>query len=103
MVINLIDRDALRAQARQAKPFEHFKIDNLLEEGFANRVLGAFPSYREAVKVGRSFTAVNEHKKVQVTNAALFAEPISLLNQALTAPEFVDLLGYVLDIPNLLA
>jgi hypothetical protein len=103
MIINPIDRDTLRAQVRQARPFPNFKIDNFLDEGFANCVLEAFPSYQEAVKVGRSFTAVNEYKKVQVTNAALFAEPISQLNQALATPEFVDLIGYVFDIPKLLA
>jgi Rps23 Pro-64 3,4-dihydroxylase Tpa1-like proline 4-hydroxylase len=103
MIINPIDRDAIRAQVRQAIPFPHFKIDNFLEEELANRILEAFPSYEEAVKVGRQFAAVNEHKKVQVTNASLFAQPIAQLNQALAAPEFVDLLGYVLDIPNLLA
>jgi len=103
MTINPIDRDALRAQVRRARPFPHFKIDNFLDEEFANRVLEAFPSYEEAVKVGRLFTAVNERKKVQVTNASLFAEPITQLNQALAAPEFLELLAYVLDIPNLLA
>jgi Rps23 Pro-64 3,4-dihydroxylase Tpa1-like proline 4-hydroxylase len=103
MIISPIDRDALREQVRHATPFPHFKIDNFLEEEFANRVLEAFPSYEEAIKVGRQFSAVNEHKKVQVTDASLFAEPIAKLNAALAAQEFLDLLSYVLDIPNLLA
>jgi hypothetical protein len=103
MIIKPIDRDTLQAQVRRAIPFPHFKIDNFLDEEFANRVMEAFPSYEEAVKIGRQFAAVNEHKKVQVTNSSLFAEPIARLNQALAAPEFLDLLGYVLDMPNLLA
>jgi hypothetical protein len=103
MMINPIDRDWLRAQVRRSKPVPNFKIDNFLDEGFANRVLAAFPSYDEAIKVGRSFAAVNEYKKVQVTDAALFAEPVAQLNAALAAPEFVDLLSYVFDISNLMA
>jgi 2OG-Fe(II) oxygenase superfamily len=103
MIINSIDRELLRAQVRQAKPIPNFKIDNFLDEAFALRVLAAFPSYDEAVKVGRSFAAINEFKKVQVTNASLFAEPIAELNTALASPDFLDLLSYVFDIPDLLA
>ena len=103
MIINPIDRDALRAQVRQAKPFPNFKIDNFLDDEFADRVLAAFPSYEDAIKVGRTFAAVNESKKVQVTDAALFAEPIAQLNAALAAPDFLDLLSFAFDIPKLLA
>jgi hypothetical protein len=103
MIINPLDREALRALVRQSKPFPNFKIDNFLDEEFANRVLAAFPTYEEALKVGRVFAAVNEHKKVQVTNAALFPEPIAHLNAALASPEFLDLLSFVFDIPNLQA
>lgn len=103
MIINPIDREVLRAQVRQSKPVPNFKIDNFLDEAFAFQVLEAFPSYEEAVKVGRSFAAVNEFKKVQVTDATLFAEPITRLNGALASPAFLELLSYVFDIPNLLA
>jgi 2OG-Fe(II) oxygenase superfamily len=103
MMINPIDRDWLRSQVRQSKPVPNFKIDNFLDEEFADRVLEAFPSYDEALKVGRSFAAVNEHKKVQVTDVALFAEPVAQLNAALAAQEFLDTLSYVFDIPNLIA
>jgi hypothetical protein len=103
MIIKPIDRELLRAQVRQSKPVPNFKIDNFLDDEFALRVVTAFPSYDEALKVGRSFAAVNEFKKVQVTNASLFAEPIAQLNLALASPEFLDLLSYVFDIPNLLA
>jgi hypothetical protein len=103
MIINPIDRDLLRDQVRHSKPVPNFKIDNFLDEQSALQVLAAFPSYDEAIKVGRSFAAVNEFRKVQVTDAALFAEPIGRLNAALASPEFLELLSYVFDIPNLLA
>jgi Rps23 Pro-64 3,4-dihydroxylase Tpa1-like proline 4-hydroxylase len=103
MVINPVDRNALRTQVRQTTPFPSFKIDNFLDEAFANQVLAAFPSYQEALRVGRVFTAVNEARKVQVTDASQFAEPIAQLNRALASPEFLDLLSFVFDIPNLIA
>lgn len=103
MITNPIDRNALRAQVLQATPFPFFSIDNFLQEEFADRVLAAFPSYQEAVRMGRTFATVNESRKVQVTDASRFAEPIAQLNQALATPEFVDLLSFVFDIPNLTA
>jgi 2OG-Fe(II) oxygenase superfamily len=103
MLINPIDRDTLRAHVRQSKPVPNFKIDNFLDEEFANRVLAAFPTFEEALKVGRTFQAVNESKKVQLTDASHFAAPVAELNQALAAPEFLELLSYVFDIPDLLA
>ncbi len=103
MVINPIDRDALRRQVRDAVPFPHFKIDNFLDEAFAEQVLHSFPSFEESLKVGRSFKAVNEQRKVQVTDAQLFPEPIAELNLALASPEFLELLSEVFEIPDLLA
>ncbi len=103
MIINPIDRESLRAQVRKASPVPHFKIDGFLDPTFAESVLEAFPSFDEALKVGRTFSAVNEQKKVQVTDSSLFSQPIAQLNQALAAPEFLELMSYVFDIPNLLA
>jgi hypothetical protein len=103
MTIKPLDREALRETVRAAKPFPHFSVDGFLDEAFADRVLEAFPSYHEAVQMGRLFSAVNEKGKVQVTDANRFAEPVAQLNQALAAPEFLDLLSYVFEIPRLLA
>ncbi len=103
MIINPIDRDALRAQVRQSTPVPNFKIDNFLDEDFANQVLASYPSFEDALKLGKSFSAVNERNKVQVTDSRLFAEPVAELNRALASQEFLDTLSYVFDIPNLLA
>jgi len=100
--INPIDRDALRAQVRAAKPFPFFQVDNFLKEDFANRVLEAFPNYEQAKKIGREFAAVNERGKVQVTDSKQFAEPVRQLNEVLACQEFLDLLSYAMDIPKLL-
>jgi 2OG-Fe(II) oxygenase superfamily len=101
--INPIDKEALRERVRTAAPVPNFCIDNFLEESFADTVLAAYPTYAEATKVGRSFTAVNEKGKVQVTDSSTFAEPIAELNRTLASPEFLDVLSYVFDMPNLLA
>jgi Rps23 Pro-64 3,4-dihydroxylase Tpa1-like proline 4-hydroxylase len=102
MLINPIDRDALRARVRQAAPFPHFCIDQFLEAEFAEQVYQAFPSFEEAARIGRSFSAVNEKGKIQVTDASKFAGPIAELNRALAAPEFLDLLSSAFEIPRLL-
>jgi hypothetical protein len=103
VIINPIDRDELRSRVRAATPFPNFSIDHFLDDAFAERVLASFPSFEEAAKMGRSFYAVNERGKIQVTDASKFAAPIAELNSALAAPEFRELLSYVFDIPNLLA
>ena len=48
MIINPIDRDWLRG-VRESKPVPNFKIDNFLDEAFANRVLGRFRRTEEAL------------------------------------------------------
>jgi hypothetical protein len=101
--INPIDREALRDRVRTAQPVRNFSIDNFLEESFAREVCASYPSYEEAVKVGRVFTAVNEKKKVQLTDSSSFAEPIAELNRTLASPEFLDLLADVFGMPNILA
>jgi 2OG-Fe(II) oxygenase superfamily len=102
-LLNPIDQDALRAHVRKSKPVPNFVIDNFLKPDFAQRVAEAFPPYQQALAVGRSFQAVNEKGKVQVTDSAQFPEPIRQLNELLAAPELLGLLSYALDIPELLA
>ncbi len=101
-VIRPLDRDALRQQAQTAVPFPFIAVDNFLDPAFADQVVASFPKFEDAVKVGRSFNAVNEKLKVQVTDKAQFSEPIARLNQELAAPEFLDLLSHVFAIPKLL-
>lgn len=101
--IRPIDRESLRQQVRTATPVPNFCIDNFLDPAFAESVIAAYPSYEDAMKVGQSFSAVNEKGKVQLTDSKAFAEPVAELNRELASPEFLDLLAYVFDMPNLLA
>lgn len=102
-ILNAIDREALRDQVRRSTPVPNFLIDNFLKEEFAHQVADAFPPYEEAAAMGKSFRAVNEKGKVQVTDTARFPEPIQQLNSALASPEFCELISYALEVPNLLA
>src|SRR4051812_29617060 len=102
-VIRPLDRDDLRRQARGARPFPNVCIDHFLEDAFAEEVLAAFPTLDEALRMGRTFSTVNERGKVQVADPRQFAAPIARLNRALSAPEFLDLLSTAFAIPNLVA
>ena len=103
MIINPLDRDELRNRVRNATPVPNFCVNNFLDPAFAERVVASYPTFEEAAKIGRSFAALNERGKIQVTDSSKFAEPIAELNRALAAPEFLELLSYVFEIPNLLA
>jgi hypothetical protein len=102
-LINPLDRHALRDQVRSAKPFPNLCLDNFLSPQFAEEVCQAFPSFEDAQRMGRVFSAVNEKRKVQVVESEKFSPPLAQLNQALASPEFLDLLSYAFDIPKLLA
>jgi hypothetical protein len=102
-IISPIDADALRARVRAAEPFPHFCIDGFLDEGFAREAEGAFPTFEEASRMGRGFEAVNEKKKVQITDSTRFPAAILRLHEALMSPEWLDRVSYVMDMPNLLA
>src|SRR5437660_549651 len=71
--------------------------------GSPTRRRPACPSFEEAARLGRSFSAVNERRKIQVTDARTFPAPIAELNRALASPEFLDLLSHAFEIPNLIA
>lgn len=97
------DREALRAEFLSAKPFPFVKIDGFLDPGFAREVSAAYPSFEQALATGKSFQAVNERKKVQITDASRFPGPIAKLNDLLASPGFLSDLSYITAIPNLLA
>ncbi len=102
-IIRPIDGEELRERVRSALPFPFFCIDGFLDEAFAKAVAAAYPAYAQAAKIGHSYHAVNEKKKVQVSDAALFPPAVARLNEALATAEFCALLGYVFDMPGLVA
>jgi Rps23 Pro-64 3,4-dihydroxylase Tpa1-like proline 4-hydroxylase len=101
--LNPIDPDALREQVLKSEPVPNFCIDNFLKEDFAREVAASYPSYQESLEMGRSFKAVNEVGKVQVTDSKRFAPAVAKLNDTLASPEFLALMSHAMGIPNLLA
>lgn len=102
-LIRPLDREALRRQFREAQPFPFIVVDEFLDPQFAREVAAAFPAYADARVRGREFGAVNEKKKVQITDASIFPEPVKKLNELLSGPSFLKDLEYITGIENLLA
>jgi hypothetical protein len=102
-MINPIDRETLRAKVRSAVPFPSVCLDNFLREEDAARISDAFPAFETATAMGKTFSSVNEKRKVQVVDSRTFAPPVAALNSVLASAEFRDLLSYAFDIPELLA
>jgi hypothetical protein len=103
MLVQPLDREALRRQYCEATPYPFVKIENFLEPAFAGEVAASYPTFENATTQGRTFASVNERKKVQITDAKLFPEPVARLNAALASPEFLSDLSYITSIPRLLA
>jgi 2-oxoglutarate-Fe(II)-dependent oxygenase superfamily protein len=103
MTVRFLDREALKRDFRAASPFPFVRIDNLLDPIFALEVAKVYPSFQNATQRGRTFKTVNEKKKVQITDARKFPEPVQRLNDALASPAFLSDLSYITGIPELLA
>src|SRR5688572_21911183 len=88
--INPLNASTLREEFRTAEPFPSVLIDNFLEESFARSVVASFPSFEKSRELGRSFKAVNEVGKVQVTDAKVFPQPVADLNRLLSSAPFVE-------------
>lgn len=101
--LNPLDVESLRAQFADARPFPHFAVDGLLREDFAREIAAAYPPYAEAVRLGKSFQRVNETRKVQITEASRFPEPVQRLHRLLEHPDFLAILERITGIPRLLA
>jgi len=101
-LLNPIDVSSLKKQMETIEPFPHFCIDNFLNEQFAEEVHDAFPSFTHAQSIGREFSALNEKKKVQITNVEKFPEPIKKLNSLLSSPEFLEMCSEITGIPDLI-
>jgi Rps23 Pro-64 3,4-dihydroxylase Tpa1-like proline 4-hydroxylase len=103
VVIRPYDRDALKAEFDAAEPFRHILIDSLLDPDFAREAASCFPTFEEALQQGFAFDFVNERRKVQISDASKFPEPIARLHRALASPEFLADLEHITGIPRLLA
>jgi hypothetical protein len=102
-LIRPLDRERLREQFRNARPFPHIAIENFLVPGIAEEVAGVYPSFEKAHEQGFKFNFVNEQQKIQVTDRSKFPDPVARLGAAIMSPEFLADLEFITGIPGLLA
>ena len=102
-MLQLLDREKLRTEFAAAKPFPYVKIDNFIDHAKAIAIVAAYPSFDDAMDQGRTFTTVNERKKVQISDASKYAPPVVELNALLASESFLNDLSYITGIPKLVA
>ncbi len=101
MLIQPLDRERLSAQFRDAKPFPHIVLDNFLVPESAAEIAAAYPTFEQARGLGDEFRGVNEHGKIQITDATRFPAAVQALNTALGSPEFLADLAAITGMPDL--
>ena len=101
--IQPIDVASVSVPFRAAMGTPHFYIDDFLRPDFARAVSEAYPSYEGAAASGRSYSALHETGKAQVSDAAEFPEPVALLNEAMASEAFLQTLVEITGIEDLLA
>src|ERR1700682_1278723 len=84
-----LDRDSLKKAFAAAHPFPFVKIENFLDPNAAKEIAAAYPSFDVALAQGKTFRAVKERKKVQITDATKFPAAISRLNDALASSQSI--------------
>lgn len=97
------DKDELRREFRTARPYPHIIIDEFLDPAFCSQIAREIPTYEEARATGFEFDALNEKKKIQVSDSTRFPDPVKKLNELLSSVQFLDDLSYITGIPKLLA
>jgi 2OG-Fe(II) oxygenase superfamily len=98
-----LDREKLKDEFRSAKPFPYVKIDNFIDPAKADAIVAAYPSFGTAKGQGRTFSTVNERKKIQISDASKYPPPIAELNSLLASNSFLEDLSHITGIPRLLA
>jgi hypothetical protein len=101
--VNPIDADRLAREWNAAQPHHYVAIEGFLRPEFAAQVAASYPSFEQALPLGKHFRWVNEKVKVQITDVEQFPAPIRTLHEILAAPEFLELLARVTGIPRLVA
>jgi hypothetical protein len=91
------------ASFRSAEPFPHIVIDNFIDVAAAQTIAAEYPTFENARALGFSFSAVNERKKIQITDCDRFPPAVRQLSDFLASPAFLEDLSALTGIPNLLA
>lgn len=102
-LINPINRDEFKHSFLTVQPFPHFCIDNFLNKDFANEIYESFPNFQQAQKIGTEFKAINEKRKIQITDSSKFPPAIKKLSDLLASKEYVEMWTDLTGVPALIA
>ncbi len=91
--------DALSHSFRNAKPFRHLVIDNLLTSDFCRDLADTFPGFRGDKAISELGTA---GAKAVHTNLPELGDPYKRFDNLIRSDEFLNLVGRWTGIPNLL-
>ena len=98
-----LDVARLHSEFVSSPCFPFVTIDEFLQPEFARAVAAAYPTPEQASSKGRSFDAVNERGKTQVTDPAHFPAPVRALNELLASPEWLATISKITGIPRVVA
>ncbi len=103
MVVNAV-RLADRHDAFVSAPlFPHIAIDTFLDADTCRAIAAEYPTFENAKALGFSFNAVNERKKIQITDQTKFPPAVKALSDFLASPAFLADLSALTGIPHLVA
>ncbi|HSC86651.1 MAG TPA: 2OG-Fe(II) oxygenase [Polyangiaceae bacterium] len=91
----------MRERFLKAQPFPFLAVDDFLEPEFARAMAASYPSFEDASSLGHVFNAVNEKRKVQITNPESFPEPVQQFAALAASEEFREFLSKVSGIDDL--
>jgi len=86
-----------------AAPFPHVVVDDFIDAATCRAVAEQYPTFENAKALGFSFNAVNERKKIQITDQTKFPSEVKALSDFLASSAFLRDLSALTGIPNLLA
>jgi hypothetical protein len=89
-VFNKHDWTSLAQHFQTMEPFPSICIDNFLIPEFAQQVADSYNNYDELTAYGDVFRAINEKKKLQITNPEHFPDPVAKLADALASEEHIN-------------
>ncbi len=101
-MLRQFDSKALQEQFRSAQPFPSICIDDFLEPEFARKMARSYPDYQASAVLGREFDAVNERRKIQITDPEKFPEPVKQAAAFFASEGFRRTLSEITGIPDLL-
>jgi len=86
-----------------AAPFPHVVLENFIDLETCRTIAAEYPTFENARALGFEFNAVNERKKIQITDQKTFPPAVKALSDFLASPAFLRDLSALTGIPNLLA